>query len=132
MPILIGMRGHTDATEFSFCLKKGTIFSDNFSPLRRGTGWREAPGKVHSLARLKMNPEADSIRRGMGTPRAAAIAGILLSLLLMGSMLLIRTSIPADPLAEAADIINHSKRITLALNILMTTSERRLGLGPPR
>ena len=65
-----------------------------------------------------MNHEADLIRRGMRTPRAAAIAGILFSLLLMGSMLLIRTSIPADPLAGARDVINHSKRIALALNIL--------------
>jgi hypothetical protein len=33
-------------------------------------------------------------------------------------MFLIRTSIPADPLAGAADVINHSKRIALALNML--------------
>ena len=33
-------------------------------------------------------------------------------------MFLIRTSIPADPLAGAADVTNHSKRIALALNML--------------
>ena len=65
-----------------------------------------------------MNSEADLIRWGLRTPRAAAIAGILFSLLLTASMLLIRTSIPADPLAGAADVINHSKRIALALNML--------------
>jgi len=65
-----------------------------------------------------VNSEADLIRWGLRTPRAAAIAGILFSLLLTASMLLIRTSIPADPLAGAADVINHSKRIALALNML--------------
>src|SRR5215472_7340684 len=65
-----------------------------------------------------MNHEADLIRQGLRTPRAAAIAGILFSLLLMASMLLIRTSIPSDPLAGATDVINHSKRIALALNML--------------
>jgi hypothetical protein len=65
-----------------------------------------------------MDSEANLIRWSLRTPRAAAIAGILFSLLLMASMLLIRTSIPADPLAGAADVINHSKRIALALNIL--------------
>ena len=65
-----------------------------------------------------MNHEADLIRQRLRTPRAAAIAGILFSLLLMASMLLIRTSIPSDPLAGATDVINHSKRIALALNML--------------
>ena len=65
-----------------------------------------------------MNHEADLIRQGIRTPRAAAIAGILFSLLLMASMLLIKTSIPADPLAAATDVIRHSKRISLALNLL--------------
>src|SRR5215467_12749989 len=65
-----------------------------------------------------MNHEADLIRQGLRTPRAAAIAGILFSLLLMASMLLIKTSIPSDPLAGARDVINHSKRIALALNML--------------
>ena len=65
-----------------------------------------------------MNHEADLIRQRLRTPRAAAIAGILFSLLLMASMLLIRTSIPVDPLAGERDVINHSKRITLGLNLL--------------
>jgi hypothetical protein len=65
-----------------------------------------------------MNHEADLIRQRMRTPRAAAIAGILFSLLLMASMLLIKTSIPADPLAAATDVISHSKRISFGLNLL--------------
>ena len=65
-----------------------------------------------------MSPEVDTIRRGMRTPRAAAVAGIIFSLLLITSMFLIRTSIPADPLAATRDLIKHSQRISLALDML--------------
>jgi len=67
-----------------------------------------------------MSQQGDAIRRDLKTPRAAAIAGIVFSLLLMASMLLIRTSIPADPLATTAatDALRHSRRISLALNML--------------
>jgi len=65
-----------------------------------------------------MNQEADLIRQRLTTPRAAAIAGIIFSLLLMASMFLIRTSIPADPLAAATDAVKHSRRIALALDLL--------------
>jgi hypothetical protein len=66
----------------------------------------------------KMNQEAELVREGMKTPRAAAVAGILFSLLLMASFLLIRISIPANPLSEASGFVEHSKTISLALNLL--------------
>jgi hypothetical protein len=65
-----------------------------------------------------MNPEVDLIHHGMKTPRAAAIAGIVFSLLTMFSMLLIRSSIPPDPFAAATEASSHSKRISLALDLL--------------
>jgi hypothetical protein len=65
-----------------------------------------------------MNHEVDMIRLGLRTPRAAAVAGIAFSLLLMASMFLILTSITADPLAATTDLIKHSKRISLALDLL--------------
>jgi hypothetical protein len=65
-----------------------------------------------------MNQEADSIRHGLTTPRAAAIAGIVFSLLLMASMVLIRSAIPADPEAAVADVLRYSRRLSLALNLL--------------
>jgi hypothetical protein len=65
-----------------------------------------------------MNRETDSIRRELTTPRAAAIAGIVFSLLLMASMVLIRSAIPADPLAAVTDALKHSRRLSLALNLL--------------
>jgi hypothetical protein len=65
-----------------------------------------------------MNYETDLIHRGLTTPRAAAIAGIVFSLLLMTSMFLIRSSIPANPLAAASDVLKHSRRISLGLDLL--------------
>ena len=65
-----------------------------------------------------MQREPDSIRRGLTTPRAAAIAGILFSLLFMACMVLVRTAIPADPFSAATDMIKNSRRLSLALNLL--------------
>jgi hypothetical protein len=67
---------------------------------------------------MKMSRQGEVIRRDLRTPRAAAIAGIVFSVLLMASMLLIRTSIPADPLATVTDAMKHSNRISLALNLM--------------
>ena len=52
------------------------------------------------------------------TPRAAAIAGILFSVLLIIGLLLIRVSIPSDPLDTGAWLEEGSKRVTLALNLV--------------
>src|SRR5215472_5816976 len=65
-----------------------------------------------------MNQEAASIRQRMRTPRAAAVAGILFSLLLMTSFLLVRISVPANPLSEASGFAEHAQAISLALNLL--------------
>lgn len=65
-----------------------------------------------------MDQETGLLRRRARTPRAAAIAGIIFSLLLITSQVLIRISIPANPLGPAVDVVNHSKTISLALNLL--------------
>ena len=65
-----------------------------------------------------MNAEAVVIGQRMRTPRAAAVAGIIFSLLLIASMWLIQISIPANPLGPATDVMNHSKAISLALHLL--------------
>jgi len=65
-----------------------------------------------------MNQEADVLRQRMRTPRAAAVAGILFSLLLMTSFLLVRISVPANPLSQASGFAEHAKAISLALNLL--------------
>jgi len=65
-----------------------------------------------------MNQEPASIRQRIRTPRAAAIAGIVFSLLFITSLLLIWVSIPANPLGPATAVINHLKTISLSLNLL--------------
>lgn len=65
-----------------------------------------------------MQAEADLMHRGLKTPRAAAVAGIMFSLLLMTSMMLIRVSIPPDPMAGAAEVVKYSDRIAIAFDLL--------------
>jgi hypothetical protein len=52
------------------------------------------------------------------TPRAAAVAGILFSVLLMAIILLLRSSIPANPLDAGAWLAANSGRVALALNLV--------------
>jgi hypothetical protein len=52
------------------------------------------------------------------TPRAAAIAGILFSVLLLTSLVLLRISVPADPQDAGVWLADNGKNVTLALNLL--------------
>jgi hypothetical protein len=65
-----------------------------------------------------MNQELALIDKSLKTPRAAAIAGIIFSALLITGLLLIRTSIPANPLGSATEVVNHAKTISRALNLV--------------
>ena len=58
------------------------------------------------------------IRAHLKTPRAAAIAGILFSILLITSFVLIRLSVPADPLETGAWLETGSQTVALALNLV--------------
>jgi len=65
-----------------------------------------------------MDQDTKISRGRLTTPRAAAIAGILFSLLLISSLTLIRISVPANP-QDAGDWLSASaKSINLALNLL--------------
>jgi hypothetical protein len=57
-------------------------------------------------------------RPGLATPRAAAVAGILFSLLLMTSLTLVRISVPANPHDAGAWLSADVGKITLALHLL--------------
>src|SRR5271166_3171817 len=57
-------------------------------------------------------------RARLKTPRAAAIAGILFSVLLISSFGLLRLSVPADPLETGAWLETSATRVTFALNLL--------------
>jgi hypothetical protein len=65
-----------------------------------------------------MDHESALIRQRMKTPRAAAIAGIIFSLLLITGMLLIWTSVPANPLGPASEVMDHLKELSFSLNLL--------------
>src|SRR5258705_3924300 len=52
------------------------------------------------------------------TPKAAAIAGIVFSLLLLLILWLLRTSIPADPLEPGAWLAADTRAVTVALNLV--------------
>jgi len=60
----------------------------------------------------------NAIRNRLKTPRAAAVAGILFSILLITSQLLVWVSIPANVGEAALEVVSQSRRITLALNLL--------------
>src|SRR6516165_1509248 len=65
-----------------------------------------------------MSPEIALIREQMRTPRAAAIAGIIFSLLMIAGQLLIRTSISTISLGPAKNVVSHSNTISLALALM--------------
>src|SRR5262245_58980946 len=52
------------------------------------------------------------------TPRAAAIAGILFSVLLMTSLVLLRLSVPGNPLDPGAWLETDANRVAVALNLV--------------
>jgi hypothetical protein len=65
-----------------------------------------------------MDQQATFVRSSLTTPRAAAIAGIVFSVLLIASLVLIRISVPADP-QDAGDWLSGGWRnVNLALNLL--------------
>ncbi len=51
-------------------------------------------------------------------PRAAAIAGIVFSILLITSLVILRLSVPADPLEAGAWLRTRASTVALALNLL--------------
>jgi len=65
-----------------------------------------------------MREEAEAIRQRMRTPRAAAVAGVLFSVLLMASQALIWLSIPDNPWAPAMEELRNSRELAIALNLV--------------
>jgi hypothetical protein len=65
-----------------------------------------------------MNQDSAIIRGRMKTPRAAAIAGIAFSLLLIASLVLIRIAVPENPLDAGDWLSTNWKLVNLALNML--------------
>jgi hypothetical protein len=57
-------------------------------------------------------------RAQLKTPRAAAIAGILFSVLLITALVLLRLSVPIDPLEHGAWLRTDANRVMVALNLV--------------
>lgn len=66
-----------------------------------------------------MQPDSAMTAAGfLRAPRAAAIAGILFSLLLIASVWLLRHSVPQDPLEAGAWLRTNSESVAMALNLV--------------
>jgi hypothetical protein len=65
-----------------------------------------------------MNQEKSIIQARVTTPRAAAIAGILFSILLIASLTLVRISVPANPQDAGTWLSGGWSNVNLALNML--------------
>jgi hypothetical protein len=61
---------------------------------------------------------ADRARRALRSPRAAAVAGLVFSLLYWASLILIRAAIPADPAAGAEWLAEGARQVAIALWLL--------------
>ena len=61
---------------------------------------------------------AELTRKNLRTPRAAAIAGMLFSVLLITVFWLLRISVPADPQDPGSWLKSSSKTVALALNLV--------------
>lgn len=68
-----------------------------------------------------MSQEMPSIRDELRTPRSAAVAGVIFSVLLIATLALVRLSISPDPLGSASEMKAHSKAIALAFNLVPFT-----------
>jgi hypothetical protein len=73
---------------------------------------------MRNLSPVSADPEAPLLQSGLRTPRAAAIAGILFSVLLILSLGLILNLIPADPHESGSWLKTSSERVSLALNFV--------------
>ena len=64
------------------------------------------------------SPPAPASGAGLRTPRAAAVAGILFSLLFMTALVLTRSSVPIDPLERGEWLQGDATKIVLAQNLV--------------
>src|SRR3569832_2111398 len=84
-------------------------------PARSADGRGRIFERVSTMAMLENGAVAHA---HLKTPRAAAIAGIVFSLLMFAIFWLLRRSIPADPLESGNWLAADTGMITLALNLV--------------
>jgi hypothetical protein len=79
---------------------------------------RTSPNTLDSGLEKSMDRDASARRQRLTTPRAAAIAGILFSVLLITSLVLIRIAMPASPQDAGAWLSDKWQSVSLALNLV--------------
>jgi hypothetical protein len=72
---------------------------------------------LHSTWRTMTQPN-DMTRASLKTPKAAAIAGVIFSVVLIVVFWLFRNAVPADPLDSGAWLTSNRGSVTLALNLV--------------
>lgn len=65
-----------------------------------------------------MNDKSLINRDRLKTPRAAATAGIIFSVLLMTSLVLIRSTVPYDPFDNGSWLTTNAKKVSFALSLI--------------
>jgi hypothetical protein len=65
-----------------------------------------------------MSEKSTLTRANLKTPWAAAIAGMMFSVLLLGALLLLRNSVPDDPREPGAWLNSESNMVALAINLV--------------
>ena len=65
-----------------------------------------------------MPPARSLTKASLKTPKAAAIAGIVFSVLLLVFFWLIRSAVPADPLGSGAWLATSGRRVAFGLNLV--------------
>jgi hypothetical protein len=70
------------------------------------------------VADSEMDEQDSTIHQRLRAPRTAAVAGIVFSLLLVTSYLLVWISIPANLATHPSHVIIHSTTVSVALNLL--------------
>ena len=66
----------------------------------------------------KKSTDGPDMQLSLRTPRAAALAGILFSALLIASLLTLRLSVPADPLEAGHWLATSTRQVGVALNLV--------------
>src|SRR3974390_701895 len=64
-----------------------------------------------------MPQERETIRQSIRTPRAAAVAGIVFALLLLGSELLVWRYVPSVSNVSPSEVSRHARALALAMNL---------------
>jgi len=75
-------------------------------------------GRLPSLDVVMTTDTAVVTRKALRTPKAAAIAGVVYSVLLAIIFWLFRASVPADPQESGAWLATHTRSVTLAINLV--------------